>query len=133
MVNINLNCNTCGEPISLSQTFCNKCGKSINKNTISQHCGNCGNVVHYPNQNCSKCNNIVSLATYQYPPHVSKTSIWWFAFPVFFAIFGGVFSWAILRETDTKMANYNLFVGIGVTMMYLILFIMFIFQNSEFT
>jgi predicted amidophosphoribosyltransferase len=128
MVEINKLCPKCDTPTTLEQEFCNKCGNSVESEKSTQHCGSCGMIIKYSEQFCNKCGNKAKLSTFQYDEKKQSPTLWWYAFPVIFAIFGGVTAWALLRETHYKMATNCLLVGIGVTFVYVIIFVF----NTEF-
>ncbi|KFM18177.1 putative protein serine-threonine phosphatase [Marine Group I thaumarchaeote SCGC AAA799-B03] len=128
MVEINKLCPKCDTPTTLEQEFCNKCGNSVDFEKSTQHCGSCGGLVQYPEKFCNKCGNKVNLSTFQYKDDKQSPTYWWYVFPLVFAIFGGVTAWALLREKHYKMATNCLLVSIGVTFVYVIIFV----SNTEF-
>ena len=128
MVKINKLCLKCNAPTTLEQEFCNKCGNSVESEKSTQHCGSCGCIVNYPNEFCNTCGNKLKLSIFQYSDKKPSPTLWWYAFPIIFAIFGGVIVWALLRETHYKMAINCLLVGIVVTFVSVILF----FVSTEF-
>ncbi|KEQ56389.1 hypothetical protein SCCGRSA3_01051 [Marine Group I thaumarchaeote SCGC RSA3] len=85
-------------------------------------------MVQYPEKFCNKCGNKVNLSTFQYKDDKQSPTYWWYVFPLVFAIFGGVTAWALLREKHYKMATNCLLVSIGVTFVYVIIFV----SNTEF-
>jgi predicted amidophosphoribosyltransferase len=123
MVEINKPCPKCNSSTTLEQEFCNKCGNSVDSEKSTQHCGSCGGLIQYSEKFCNKCGNKVNLSTFQYKDDKQPPTYWWYAFPVIFAIFGGVTAWALLRETHYKMATNCLLVGIGVTFVPVIIFL----------
>jgi predicted amidophosphoribosyltransferase len=123
MVEINKPCPKCNSSTTLEQKFCNKCGNSVDSEKSTQHCGSCGGLIQYPEEFCNKCGNKVNLSTFQYKDDKQHPTYWWYAFPIIFAIFGGVTAWALLRETHYKMATNCLLVGIGVTFVPVIIFL----------
>jgi predicted amidophosphoribosyltransferase len=123
MVEINKLCPKCDTPTTLEQEFCNKCGNSVDSEKSTQHCDACGNIVNYPNEFCNKCGKKLKLSTFQYTDKKISPTLWWYAFPIFFAIFGGVIAWALLREKHYKIATNCLLVGIVVTFVLVIIFL----------
>ncbi|MBC8502088.1 MAG: zinc ribbon domain-containing protein [Nitrosopumilus sp.] len=128
MVEINKPCPKCNEPTTLEQEFCNKCGNSLESEKSKQHCSSCGNLIQYPEKFCNKCGNKAELSTFQYNENKQSPTLWWYAFPIIFAIFGGVTAWALLRESNYRMATNCLITGIGITAIYVVIVII----NSEF-
>ena len=123
MVEINKLCSKCNAPTTLEQKFCNKCGNLVDSEQITQHCISCGSIVQYPAEFCNKCGSKVKLSTFQYDDKKQPPTLWWYVFPAIFAIFGGVIAWALLRETNYKMATQCLLLGIGVTFVHVIIFL----------
>jgi uncharacterized membrane protein YvbJ len=121
MVEINKPCPKCGEQTSLDQKFCNKCGNKVESDKSTQFCGNCGTEVSYPESICANCGKKVNLSNFQYKENKSVTTKRWYLFPIIFGIFGGVTAWALLRESDNKMAMNCLLVGIGISIFHTIL------------
>ena len=128
MVEINKLCPKCDTPTILEQEFCSKCGNSVDSEKATQHCCACGNIVNYPNEFCNNCGKKLKLSAFQYANKKVSPTLWWYAFPILFAIFGGVVAWALLREKHYKMATNCLLVGIAVTFVPVIIF----FVNVEF-
>jgi uncharacterized membrane protein YvbJ len=122
MVEINNPCPKCGEETSLEQKFCNKCGNKVKPEKSTQHCGSCGIEITYPQETCNKCGSKVNLSKFQYNEPKRVTTKRWYLFPILLGIIGGVISWALLRESDYKMATNCLLVGIGVSIFYVIIF-----------
>ena len=122
MVEINNPCPKCGEETSLDQQFCNRCGNEVDPEKSTQYCGKCGNEITYPQENCSKCGSKVNLSKFQYTEPKKITTKRWYLFPIFLGILGGVISWALLRESDYKMAINCLLVGIGISALFTIIF-----------
>jgi len=122
MVEISKPCPKCGEETSLDQKFCNKCGNEVEPDKSTQHCGSCGIKIIYPQEICNECGSKVNLSKFQYKEPKRITTKRWYLFPIFLGILGGAISWALLRESDYKMATNNLLVGIGVSIFYVIVF-----------
>ncbi len=121
MVEINKQCKKCGTETSLDQKFCNKCGNQVETEKSTQYCGSCGTETTYPENICKKCGSKVNLSSFQYEENKQDTTNLWYLFPILFGIFGGVTAWALLRESDYKMATKCLLVGIGVTILHVII------------
>ena len=88
----------------------------------TQYCGACGIEITYPQETCNKCGNKVNLSKFQYKESKQITTKQWYLFPIFLGIVGGVISWALLRESDYKMAINCLLVGIGMCIFHIIIF-----------
>ena len=131
MVEINNPCSKCGAETSLDQKFCNKCGNEVEPEKSTQHCGSCGIEITYPQETCNKCGSKVNLSKFQYNEPKKITTKRWYLFPIFLGIIGGVISWALLRESDYKMATNNLFVGIGVCVFHVIIFVIVIAMSDS--
>jgi uncharacterized membrane protein YvbJ len=121
LVEINNPCPKCGQQTSLDQKFCNKCGNKVETDKSTQFCGECGTEVSYPQNICSNCGIKVNLSSFQYKEPKRATTKKWYLFPIIFGIFGGVTAWALLRESDNKMAMNCLLVGIGFSIFHIIL------------
>ena len=121
MVEINNPCPKCGSETSLDQKFCNKCGNNLEPDQSTQFCGQCGAEISYPENTCGKCGSKVNLSKFGYKEPKRETTKRWYLFPIIFGIFGGVTAWALLRESDHKMATNCLLVGIGISIFHLVL------------
>ena len=123
MVKINNPCPKCGTETSLDQKFCNKCGNAVDSEKSTQFCGSCGTEITYTQEICNKCGDKVNLSKFQYDEPKRITTKQWYLFPIIFGIFGGVIAWALLRESDYKIATNCLLIGIGISVLYLVLFL----------
>ena len=60
-----------------------------------------------------------------------QRSLWWILLPNFFAIFGGVFAYLILKNDDPRLAKFCVQFGILLTVIQIVVFLMLGAQLAE--
>jgi len=91
-------CSTCGNQISVGDTFCTNCGTQNNNQQQSQP------PPQHPQQNYVQ----------------GKPSAAWWLLPIFFSFIGGIISWVCIKDRDPRMAKNTLILGILITVVPII-------------
>ena len=55
-----------------------------------------------------------------------ERSSWWYLFPIFLGLIGGIIAYFVLRNDDRKKAKNCLYIGIALAFMGLIVNLMFL-------
>ena len=91
-------CQQCGSPNVEGSVFCYRCGSRLATQAISR-----------------------PRPTGERHEATEKTSAAWWLMPIFLAWVGGLIAWVVVREKDRGKARHLLFLGIGITVFWIIL------------
>jgi len=81
------------------------------KNT--KFCSNCGAEIDIKAKICPRCG-------VEQPLIPEKVSNWWYVFPIFLGIVGGIIAWAVNKDRNPKKAIRFLIVGLVLPAIYII-------------
>ena len=111
-----VNCPTCGRATP-DESFCQYCGKSL------YSCKACGSTLLKESVFCPRCGALVSGEKREMLSRERVSWAWWLlpilAFPGFNFI-GGLVAWAYNRYRDSRKATYMLWLGISLTLVYIV-------------
>ena len=119
-------CGNCGAPLALSKppTIFAKPASHL----AHVYCQQCGGPNEEGSTFCYRCGSRLMVEANLHYHHTGQrheapenTSAAWWLMPIFLAWVGGLIAWAIVREKDKGKAKHLLFLGIGITVLWIIL------------
>jgi len=112
-----INCPTCGRATP-DRSFCQYCSKPL------YSCKSCHATILRDAVFCPECGALVSAEKRELLSHEHVSWAWWLlpilALPTLNFI-GGIIAWAFNRYRDPRKATYMLWLGISLTLVYLII------------
>jgi uncharacterized membrane protein len=107
------NCPTCGRRTPAA-SFCQYCGKPL------YSCKSCHAAILKDAIFCPECGALVSGEKRELLAREHVSWAWWIL-PILFFFIGGIIAWAFNRYRDSRKATYMLWLGVSLTLIYLII------------